>query len=179
MMEANGKNEGQPTVGTNFLINHHQSDHNDNYDWSCNSLSSLSVGNTAISKIVGEKFGGVDISEGVEIDESLYPVHLLDPHHGAAAHPDEYAENTKTEDRSSVSSLTYDLELATSKRERSTLFGKPERSSLFGKRLSRQINGASRTQLQLEGNEASQSQGARPTIHSSGRSVFFPWYSLQ
>ena len=97
-MEANGK-KGQPTrtVGSNFLTNHPQSD-DDDYDWSCNSLSSLSVGNTAISKIVGQKFGGVDISEGVEIDESLYPVHLLDPHPGAAAHPDEYAENTKTED---------------------------------------------------------------------------------
>mmetsp|Transcript_20557 Transcript_20557/g.30958 ORF Transcript_20557/g.30958 Transcript_20557/m.30958 type:complete len:917 (-) Transcript_20557:115-2865(-) len=158
------QNEGQPKVDSDFYINR------DNC-LGCNSLSlsSLSAGNTTISKFAGEQFGGLEIRHGagIEVDvESInpLPVHLI--------HPDgsEHIEENITEDRSSMSSLTNDLAPGMNKRDR---------SSLFSKHL-RQIQRSSRAQIQVEGiQDAFDSKDQTSIDYWRRNNGVQPWYSAQ
>ncbi len=161
-----GKDGGQPKVISDFYINR------DN----ClggNSLSSLSAGNTTISRFAGEQYGGIKIrlgenGGGIEVDvESIdpLPVHLI--------HPDaeHNIDENYTEDRSSMSSLTNDLNQELNQRDRSAIFSKHLRQ------IQRQRS--SRAQFLVEGIPDAFDSQDQISIDFRRRNGVQPWYSAQ
>mmetsp|Transcript_17278 Transcript_17278/g.28270 ORF Transcript_17278/g.28270 Transcript_17278/m.28270 type:complete len:679 (+) Transcript_17278:92-2128(+) len=160
-----GMKGGQPRVNSDFYINR------DNY-LGCNSLSSLSAGNTTLSKFAGGKFGGLEVRHGKYIGDVEVDVGTVDPLPVHLLHPDSehIEEKNTTEDRSSISSLTTDLPPGMNRRDRSTLFSKNIR----------QIQRSSRAQFQVEGiRDAFDSHDQIPIDYWGRNNGAQPWYSAQ